>query len=211
MRLQVGGSALLVIVCLVAAGCGAGVNGPVVTAQNPEAASPSRTVTVSLPSPSTTNLIPNGNFAAGIAPWEPAFDNSRLEVARTKAPFGHAALLVRPKTLAVPRFGASAPIVAEPVYRSRYRFECRVRGSSDLRLSIVVMQLQALAGSGDRWITVGTPMQTHVPRIWRKYSLTGSVPTRNTIEMRVLVYVRNSFSLNSWLAIGKVVAVRAGT
>jgi hypothetical protein len=207
VKLQVRGSALLVVVCIVAAGCGSGVSGPAVTAQNPDAAS-SGTLTVTVPARSTTdpNLIPNASFEDGIAPWQP-LTNSRLELGKlTRRPkgFGHQALLVHPTKL-VP-FGASALIVGEPVPRTRYRFTTWLEGSP----STVTIQLQALVPGGDTWLNVGA-VEKRVSLRWQRFSVTGPVPRRKTIEMRALVYARTSISRNSFFALDGVRAVRVGT
>jgi hypothetical protein len=194
------------MVCVAAAGCGSGVSGPAVTAQNPDAAQ-AGTLTVTVPSQSTTNanLIPNGSFEDGIAPWQP-LTNSKLELGKlTKRPkgFGHLALLVHPRKLKP--FGTSALIVGEPDAKTRYRFTTWLEGSP----SMVTIQLQALAPGGGAWFNVGR-VEKRVSLHWRRYSVSGPVPRRKTIEMRALVYARTSITHNSFFALDGVRAIRVG-
>lgn len=206
VKWQVGGSALLAVFCIVAGGCGSGVSGPAVTAQSPDAAQ-SGTLTVTVPSRPTTNanLIPNGSFEDGIAPWQP-LTNSRLELGKlTGRPkgFGHQALLVHPRDLKP--FGTAALIVGEPAPRTRYRFTTWLEGSP----STATIQLQALAPDGNTWLDVGT-VEKRVSLRWQRYSVTGPVPRRKTVEIRALVSVQASISRNSFFALDGVRAVRVG-
>jgi hypothetical protein len=218
MRSRAGAGLLLVALCSLAAACGSGVYGAAVVAQSPNSptATSSESVTVSSSGSARAfggpdNLVANGSFEHGVAPWLP-IPGSELELTRSPRRFGHVALLVRARKV-VPPLGAKSLIVGHPRRNSMYRFASWAEGSVNLVGNPLVIQLQVLASNAHTWTGV-TTLRRPLASGWHRYSLSGTVRPNRAIALRVVVFVKNSVTLNSWLALDGVVARRvtaAGT
>lgn len=203
---------LLIVLCSITSACATGVYGAAVTDSAPAPASSTTATSVTVPSPGSSrefggasNLVVNGSFEHGTAPWLPVL-NSELELTKSPRRFGHIALLIRPKILAQP-LGAKVLIVGHPKRNSRYRFDCWIDASRTLSGSILVIQLQAVTSNARNWTEIGV-LRKPVASGWRRYSVAGRVTANNTVALRAVLFAKNSVVLNSWLALDGVIARR---
>jgi hypothetical protein len=185
--------AMLLLVCGTTTACATGLSGAAVGAASP-------------PTPSTpvgVNLLPNGSFAAGTAPW---VSNVAANLFVTRTLFPSTALLLRP---AAPGsyFSAEAVVPTTPSAGQKYSFEGWMKGSPDLVGKQVLVELGAVMTPGP---TTGKLVAMAVKRRplrlrWRHFSVQGEVPIDGAANVIAIVGVQ-SVSKYSWLAVDGVAA-----
>jgi hypothetical protein len=148
------------------------------------------------------NLLPNGTFTAGTAPWVSS-PGTALQVASTPHP---TSLLVRPATPGS-YLAARAVVRWTPSKGQRYSFGVWVRGSPDLAGQRVQVGLGAVKRTGPSegvWVKVAEKhpvLATH----WRHFFIRGKVPIAGALNVTAIVGVQAK-SKYSWLALDGVAA-----
>lgn len=184
---------VLSLVCGTATACATGLSGAAVVAPSP-------------PEPGTpvgVNLLPNGSFAAGTAPW---VSNFAANLFVTRTPFPSTALLLRP---AVPGsyFSAKAVVPTTPFAGQEYSFEGWMKGSPDLVGKQVLIELGAVINPGPvtgRLLALAVK-RPPLGRRWRHFSVRGKVPIGRVADVVAIVGAQ-SVSKYSWLALDGVAA-----
>jgi hypothetical protein len=208
MASRIGGAFLLVLAGALTAGCGAGVNGPVVTGQNP-GATPVAVTTTAIPFGGRSNLILNGSFEHGIPPWAPT-ENSTLFLAGSKTtPFGQTVLAVQVPAVGR-RFGAQTAFGFQPVSsRSRFkvRFTVWISGSPNLHSNPVEVKLEGRSATART--TIGT-VHTRLRSGWHRVTVEGGVAA-SADYLGAVVSVQNSIHESGVLELDGVTAFRVGS
>lgn len=186
---------VLLLVCGTATACATGLSGAAVGAAQPPSRAPTTPVGV--------NLLPNGSFTAGPAPWL-SNEAADLAVTRTLAP--STALLLLPTTPGSV-FSAKAVVTTTPSTGQKYSFVGWMKGSPDLVGARVQIVLGALQMTGVATGVMVTMAQKYQPlrRHWRHFAIRGVVPNVGATNVTAIVAVQ-SRSKHSWLALSGVTA-----
>jgi hypothetical protein len=148
-----------------------------------------------------SNLIPNGSFKVGTAPWQPT---KYATIAWAKRPhrFGKTALVARPKAFGP--FGARVEIALAPAVHTVFSLSGWVRGD---RGSEVIAQLYAIRANSRNVIVIGTTARTLTGR-WQRIAVKGRVDRAGFAYVSGGFYVDTRVSLTGSLAIDGVKATQ---
>jgi hypothetical protein len=188
---------VLLLVCSTATACATGLSGAAVAAPPPP---PPQT-------PVGVNLIPNGDFTAGTAPW---VSNEAADLFVTSMLVPSSVLVMEPTTPGS-TFSAKTVVTTTPSKGQKYSFEASMKGSPDLVGAPVQIELDALETTIP---TTGPPTSQTVAMAqesrrlghqWRHFSIRGVVPTEGATNVTAIVTVQPR-SKHSSLALNDVSA-----